>query len=352
LGHPLMGRYLKTELHTPRLDRILRWISRTGWVFLVSAVMINLKLFSPRPQIMLMSAAYCAMGSIIAAASVICIKKKYSPAKYGLIAFGSYMVVLTVFSLVVAGMVPFEFYHLVQVQQATSALGMVLLALGLADRINVLRKEKEAETQSAMESKLKFRDSQIRGQSLELELLKKTIQPRFIMNTLTALRSWLIEEPAKAVRLIDALADELRPIISNSDMKLIPLRDEIGLCRSHLTVMGLRLDRDYELTISGITGNETVPPLIFHTMVENAFTHCDPHIFSRFSLCRETFDGTTRYTFAVDARDNGKGPVREGTGMRYVRTRLDESYSQRWDMKSGFSSGLWCAVIDIREAES
>lgn len=160
-----------------------------------------------------------------------------------------------------------------------------------------------------------------------------------------------MECPDKAVRLIDALANELRPVISHSDMKLIPLRDEITLCRSHLEVMGLRLDRKYELTVSGATGNETVPPLIFHTMMENAFTHGDPYLFTCFSLVKESFPEKTRFVFAVDSTDGTENEnIHEGTGIRYIRTRLEESYPRRWDMTCGQCDGMWRMIIEIQEA--
>ena len=352
LGGPFVSRYLNTAGHAPRVHDILRWISRSGWLILASGILAYLKIVGIQVHLLLISTAYILLTLFILSAAFICIKKGYSPAKYAIIAFAAYMAGLLTVSFMLNGIIPGEYMSTITIQQATSALGMILLSLGLADRINVMRREQERDHQASLETELLYRDSQIRSQRLELELLKKTIQPHFVMNTLTAVRSWLIERPEKAVRLIDALADELRPVITNSNMKLIPLRDEINLCRSHLEVMGLRLDRQYELTVTGATGSETVPPLIFHTMLENAFTHGDPYLFTCFSLVKETLPEKTRFVFAVDSKEGtDNGGIHEGTGIRYIRTRLEESYPRRWDLACGQHGGEWRMIIEIQEAK-
>ena len=53
-------------------------------------------------------------------------------------------------------------------------------------------------------------ESELRSARLELELLKKHIQPHFLLNSLNSVIAWLEEEPSTAVRLVNALAEELR----------------------------------------------------------------------------------------------------------------------------------------------
>ena len=72
---------------------------------------------------------------------------------------------------------------------------------------------------------------------LEIELLKKNIQPHFLMNTLTSVMEWIEEDPTTGVKFIEALADEFRILSEVSGKKLIPVSQEIELCRSHLEIM-------------------------------------------------------------------------------------------------------------------
>ena len=350
LGSPFVGRYLKLRINAPRLGTALRWVSRLGWPLMVVGLLVFLRVIPSFVQIALLSLAYFLLGATIMLAGAVCAMKRYSPAIYGFLAFTGYLGGLVIFPFMASGVILGQYHSRIYIQQITTAAGLLLLSLGLADRINVMRREQEQARTDSLETELRYRDARIQSQRMELELLKKTIQPHFVMNTLTAVRSWLLERPEKAVRLIDALADELRPVISHSSMKLIPLRDEINLCRSHLEVMGLRLDRDYTLDVTGTTGNETVPPLIFHTMMENAFTHGDPYRFSRFSIEKVPLAGGCRYIFSIDSDASGTEDAAEGTGTRYIRSRLEESYPHCWDLACGQSGGLWTMTIEIREA--
>lgn len=51
---------------------------------------------------------------------------------------------------------------------------------------------------------------------------------------------WLRKDPSSAIKLIEALADEFRMINQISTLKLIPIGQEIDLCRAHLKIMSYR----------------------------------------------------------------------------------------------------------------
>ncbi len=227
---------------------------------------------------------------------------------------------------------------------ATQAGASISNCLLRAEALEMQRLEREAAERESF-----YKDIEHRADRLELELLKKSIQPHFLMNTLTAIKAWLAENPAQSARIIDALAEEIRPLAERSAMKEIPIREEIAICKAHLEIMGLRLNRRFTLTVSGVGGEEAVPPLVFHTMVENAFTHGDSSAFSRFDITKTVDGEITRYVFSVDDPAAGKGPVREGTGMKYIRARLEESYPGRWELDCGGGDATWRVTVAIRE---
>lgn len=186
---------------------------------------------------------------------------------------------------------------------------------------------------------------------LEIELLKKSLQPHFLMNTLTALAQTVEENPAGAVKLIDDLADEFRSLARMSGEKRVALARELELCRAHLRVMRARTDVDWRLDVNGIDPNAEVPPALFLTLIENGFSHQRPRPAAPvFNLRAEPLhDGGTRYTFmspgevAVTAER-----VAGGTGLRYVRARLEESFPAGWTMEQGAVDGGWQTVIELR----
>jgi hypothetical protein len=194
-------------------------------------------------------------------------------------------------------------------------------------------------------------DAQLAAARLEIELLKKHLQPHFLMNTLTAAMEWMEEQPDVGVRFIEALASELRLLVDISDQTHIPLATEINLCRRHLDVMGYRQDRTFQLQVEGVDPEAPVPPAIFHTLLENALTHnryTDPTVC--FQLDGELLAGGWRYT--LHAPLNGHAPAidREGTGLRYVKARLRESFGEAWSLASTPRNDTWTTVIELRDS--
>ena len=85
-----------------------------------------------------------------------------------------------------------------------------------------------------------MKNSLVQSTRLRLELLKKNIQPHFLMNTLTSLIDWIEETPKKGVLFIEALAKEFDLLNQIENQTLIPVSQEIALCRAHLEIMEYR----------------------------------------------------------------------------------------------------------------
>ncbi|HNF28471.1 MAG TPA: 7TM diverse intracellular signaling domain-containing protein, partial [Leptospiraceae bacterium] len=191
---------------------------------------------------------------------------------------------------------------------------------------------------AALKEKLYRAD--IQSRRMQLEMLKKAIQPHFLINSLAAIRAWLLEDPQKSAKLLDDFSDEMRIIQSVSGKEKICILEEISLCRLHMQVMAMRREKHYRFYTRGIEGSEKIPPMIFHTMMENAFTHDDTENGSlNFYLIKNSIhtEGgcVTRYVFLL--RNPNPGPPRparkgNGVGLRYIRTRLEESYPGAWSM--------------------
>lgn len=194
--------------------------------------------------------------------------------------------------------------------------------------------------------------ARIKSKRLELEMLKKAIQPHFLVNSLAAIRAWLLESPAAAGQLLDDFSAEMRAIQTIASRKSIPIHEELSLCAYHLRVMGARREKSYRFFVRGMDGGENVPPMIFHTMMENAFTHLDTENGSlHFFLIRSVLPGGVRFLFVVK-NTSGRLPARKkgsGLGLRYVRARLEESYPGRWTAVSRPAKAGYCVEIQIEE---
>lgn len=196
-------------------------------------------------------------------------------------------------------------------------------------------------------------EAQLRSARLELELLKKHIQPHFLLNSLNSIIAWLEEDPATASRLVNALAEELRMLLNFSGKTFISLSEEVRLCEIHCRVMSLRQEKEYVLETEGILGNEMLPPLIIHTLLENGMTHgYKGRNKGRFLLVCEHKQTKMCISLFNDSSLSAVSPQSaEGTGMRYIRSRLQEAFPSKWSLIYGPVDGGWKVSMELERLE-
>ena len=206
----------------------------------------------------------------------------------------------------------------------------------------------------AKEQRLTYEDSLVQSTRLKLELLKKSIQPHFLMNTLTSLIDWVEEAPEKGVLFIEALAEEFDVLNQVENETLIPIAQEIKLCKSHISIMKFRKEIDYIWEDEGINENieQLIPPAVIHTLLENSITHCLPSDENqlRFKLIVFTSKKTQEYTFlTVGTIRNQQKSTSDGTGFKYIKARLIESYGEDWTFTSEATNEGWKNTIKIQK---
>ncbi len=194
------------------------------------------------------------------------------------------------------------------------------------------------------QARMEREKARLKSARLEIELLKKHIQPHYLMNTLTALAEWIEQEPKEAARMIQSLSDEFRILSEVSHRTLIPLKDEIRLCSSHLEIMSKRKGREFVLSVNGSDPESMVPPAVFHTLVENAVIHNKySSQLIEFHLSVQKENGVNHYTLEAPLGNLAQTPqvTKEGTGFLYIKARLQESYGDRWRFRAGSDAGVW-----------
>jgi hypothetical protein len=198
-------------------------------------------------------------------------------------------------------------------------------------------------------SEKKEKAALLRSSRLEIEILKKYINPHFLMNSLTSIIVWLRKDAKAAVKLVEALADEFRIISKVSHLRTIPLLQEIAICRAHLQIMSFRRGDGFELETEGIREEDEIPPLIFHTLIENGLSHgYEDRKGGYFKLVRKEIPGGVRFVLFNDSEVRKDcDPKNSGMGLKYVNVRLEESFPGRWKLSSRNVPSGWEVVIDI-----
>ena len=192
-------------------------------------------------------------------------------------------------------------------------------------------------------------DSRLRASRLELEMLKKQIEPHFVMNTLTALSEWIEANPRKGVEMIDALADEFRLIHDLSQQDLVSLQEELALCDRHLELMAFRRKGEFRLERELEDKQARIPPAVLHTLVENGLTHGSLGSGITFRIQQYSEGNQMVYRFSGPGSKEGKPQdSQEGIGHAYIRSRLLENYGEAASFTSGEDEqGGWTSIITI-----
>lgn len=107
-----------------------------------------------------------------------------------------------------------------------------------------------------------------------IEALQSRIRPHFLFNSMNVIASLISTDPVKAEQAVEDISDLFRSALSGSEV-LVPLRDELSLCRRYLALEKLRLgDRlATRWEIGDYGDNVKVPPLSLQPLIENAIYH-------------------------------------------------------------------------------
>lgn len=204
-----------------------------------------------------------------------------------------------------------------------------------------------SQTMRAKQSQLL--ESQLTASRLELELVKRNLQPHFMLNTLTAIEEWIEQSPKTAVTFIQALAEEFRQLSKMSHKKLITLSEEVALCRSHFQLMGFRHDLAFEFDTSISLPESLIPPGVLLTLVENAMTHNNyQDLQTPFTLAQTIQDGRTTLIFSAPLRLTEKQhALRTQTGSNYIKARLQESFAVDWVFSESEEKGCWVSRLSF-----
>jgi two-component system sensor histidine kinase AlgZ len=107
-----------------------------------------------------------------------------------------------------------------------------------------------------------------------IQALQSRIRPHFLFNSMNMVASLIGSDPEKAERVVEDLSDLFRRALADSQT-LVPLREELALCRSYLELEKLRLgDRLQTVWEIGDYGaGAQIPCLSLQPVLENAVYH-------------------------------------------------------------------------------
>jgi LytS/YehU family sensor histidine kinase len=110
----------------------------------------------------------------------------------------------------------------------------------------------------------------------ELALLRSQINPRFLLNTLTYIKSLIEKMPDKAIYSVENLSEIMSYMLYETSAEKVSLDNEINYINNYLNLQRVRYSPDYiSFEVTGDTTGILVPPLLFMPFLENAFKYGD-----------------------------------------------------------------------------
>ncbi|MBR1548130.1 MAG: histidine kinase [Prevotella sp.] len=176
----------------------------------------------------------------------------------------------------------------------------------------------------------------------ELSNLRSQINPHFLLNTLNKIYALTAFDQAKAQEVIQELSKLLRHVLYKCQQPTVPLQDEVEFIDNYIKLMKIRLpqsvDVDYRLSIANY--HLEVAPMIFISLVENAFKHgvspTEPsfiHVSIDADEHAVTCSIQNSYHPKTAADNSG-----HGIGLQQVQRRLDLSYPGLYTWERGVSA--------------
>lgn len=184
-------------------------------------------------------------------------------------------------------------------------------------------------------------NAEAEAKEAELKNLRSQINPHFLLNTLNNIYALTAFDKEKAQEAIQELSKLLRHMLYDNQQPLVSLSQEVQFMENYVNLMKLRLPANVDVKFSAHCDSPDVPvaPLIFISLVENAFKHGVSSTEPSFIDIQLSSDDQRivcdieNSNFPKDAQDRSG----HGIGLQQVERRLALVYPQRYQWTKGVS---------------
>ncbi len=201
--------------------------------------------------------------------------------------------------------------------------------------------------QLVAQRKLALESAKLKG-----ELLRRNLQPHYLMNCLMQVQELIDVAPKQAHAFVEQLAEEFRALVSMSNRDVVTLEQELQICRSHLKIMSVRYQQQYKLVVkynndgnSPVNSELLVPTAIIHSQIENCFTHNRITSNQNIELNVSQQMGATTLELSTPI-DNATQHRGVGIGEAYIRAKLAQVCQPGWQLTSEAKNGTWKTIFE------
>jgi sensor histidine kinase YesM len=200
----------------------------------------------------------------------------------------------------------------------------------------------------------KLKASEAARSRAELYNLRSQINPHFLLNTLNNIYALTVVDQKQAQDAIMQLSKMLRHMLYDNQEDAVPLSDEIQFLENYISLMKIRLSQNVEIIFNHqkCKAGVMIAPLIFISLIENAFKH-------GISLTVPSFihiDMTASDKEITCRIENSNHPKSledrsgHGIGLNQVERRLELAYPNHYIWEKGLSDDgkSYLSIIKIK----
>jgi hypothetical protein len=196
-----------------------------------------------------------------------------------------------------------------------------------------------------------LKEEKAKNTEAELAWLKNQINPHFLFNTLNNISSLTQIDPDAAQDAIAQLSDLLRYAMYETNKKTVPIQGEVEFMRNYISLMKLRCNEMTTVNVqwSIVNGQSEVAPLLFISLIENAFKHgVSSSRSSTIDISLEQKDNSVVFTcdntnYPKDDADRSGS----GIGLENTRRRLDLMYANRYSWQQWLENDIYHVCIKL-----
>lgn len=183
----------------------------------------------------------------------------------------------------------------------------------------------------------------------ELASLRNQLNPHFLFNTLNNIYALIAISPEEAQRAVHELSQLLRYLVYENPER-VELTKEIDFVTAYIELMKMRMgNRPVIVTVENNAPSGTmIPPLLFVSLVENAFKHgntaneSDPINISIKATATEVIFTTSNKCDSGARKDIGSG-----VGLSNLRRRLEMLYGENATLATSVQDNTFHATLRI-----
>ncbi len=190
----------------------------------------------------------------------------------------------------------------------------------------------------------------------ELNNLRNQLNPHFLLNTLNNIYALIAFDSDKAQQAVQDLSKLLRYVLYENQQTFVPLSKEIDFIKNYIELMRIRVSKEVKVYINiNVPENSSmeIAPLIFISLIENAFKHgISPTESSFISITITQIEQKEVRCEILNSNHpkNTSDKSGSGIGLGQVSRRLELLYPHRYEWQKGVSANgeVYSSLLSIK----